>query len=193
MRSKHDIITPNIIFTSFLPSHITASFLDGINNPEVNRFLGDSKFVLHTLEDEKKYVSAILESENEALFAIIPVGMTEVVGNVHLTLDRHNKRCAIAYVIADRNYWGRGIATDAIGLATEWAFENLDINRMDAGYYDANPASGRVLAKNGYVIEGRRRKAGVLDDGSCCDEVLVGLLREEYEKARRVVTGHITY
>lgn len=51
-------------------------------------------------------------------------------------------------------WWGRGFATEAAGRATRFAAEALEARAVDAGYLFDNPASGRVLAKCGFVRTG---------------------------------------
>ena len=53
-----------------------------------------------------------------------------------------------------QGFWGRGIAVDALGLVTQWAWPNLPaVQRVFAPIYARNPASQRVAAKAGYVLE----------------------------------------
>ena len=53
-------------------------------------------------------------------------------------------------------FWGRGIAADALGLASAWAWRHLPaVQRLFAPIYARNPASQRVAAKAGYTLEAR--------------------------------------
>ena len=70
----------------------------------------------------------------------------------------------------------RGIATEALRAMTAYAFERFDICRLEAGVFDWNPASARVLEKSGYVLEGRAR-LGVIKDGRMGDRLLYALIR----------------
>jgi [ribosomal protein S5]-alanine N-acetyltransferase len=49
-----------------------------------------------------------------------------------------------------RPFWGRGIATAAVASATELAFDELGLVQLSSGCRLANPASARVLEKNGF-------------------------------------------
>ena len=57
-------------------------------------------------------------------------------------------------------YWvgsgarGRGVATEAAGAVAHFAFERLGAQRLVAGHYIDNPASGRVLKKLGFKPTG---------------------------------------
>lgn len=60
----------------------------------------------------------------------------------------------------DIGYWaptsttGRGYATLAVRIATLYAIDKLGCDRVQASHDEANPASGRVLEKCGFVREG---------------------------------------
>ena len=51
-------------------------------------------------------------------------------------------------------FWGRGLATGALDLASAWAWDQLPaVQRLFAPIYARNPASQRVAAKAGYTLE----------------------------------------
>ena len=101
----------------------------------------------------------------------------EAIGGIGLTLgtDVFRRSAEIGYWLGEP-FWGRGIATEALRAVTEYAFRHFDICRLEAGVFDWNPASARVLEKVGYVREGRAR-LGVTKDGRTGDRVLHGLVR----------------
>ena len=61
----------------------------------------------------------------------------------------------------------------------QWAFETLDLNRVQAETDTRNLASARVLAKLGFVREGTLREDCVVD-GDVSDSWVFGLLRREW-------------
>ncbi|GMW02714.1 MAG: N-acetyltransferase [Candidatus Hydrogenedentota bacterium] len=80
-------------------------------------------------------------------------------------------------------YWGRGIATEAFGIFVAHLFREFPAQRVEASVFGWNPASARVLEKNGFVQEGRRRQA-ICRFGEFTDEIGYGLLRAEWESQR---------
>ncbi|HEY5802722.1 MAG TPA: GNAT family N-acetyltransferase [Lysobacter sp.] len=57
--------------------------------------------------------------------------------------------------------WGHGLMTKAVALYTPWLMETLALYRLQATVLDSNPASARVLQKNGFEEEGAQRCAVV--------------------------------
>ncbi|WDS35796.1 GNAT family protein [Pseudoxanthomonas sp.] len=58
-----------------------------------------------------------------------------------------------------RQYWGRGLMTRVVRLYADWAMQALRLYRLGAHVLDSNPASARVLLKNGFSEEGTLRCA----------------------------------
>ena len=161
-------------------NRVTQQYVDWLNEAKVNQYV-EARFKKYTLDDERKYVQDILDSDTEMLMAIAAHANDTVIGSVRITLNKTHKRCSIAYMIGDMSYWGKGIATDCIKLATRWCFENLDIYRMEADYYSANAGSGKALMRAGYKQEGVRAGYCLLDDGTRADVISVGLTRDDFE------------
>ena len=76
-------------------------------------------------------------------------------------------------------WWGQGYMTEALRAIIDHAFCDLDLQRVHAWHIGANPASGRVMQKAGMQYEARLRQH-VLHRGEAEDQVIYGLLREEY-------------
>jgi RimJ/RimL family protein N-acetyltransferase len=81
-----------------------------------------------------------------------------------------------------RPHWGAGYATEAARAVLGYGFGALGLPEVTAGWFADNPASGRVLAKLGFVETGR----GMLDclaTGERRPAVRVGLLAEGWRTA----------
>jgi RimJ/RimL family protein N-acetyltransferase len=75
--------------------------------------------------------------------------------------------------------WGQGYATEGAGAVLRWAFDTLDLNRVQAETDTRNVASARVLEKLGFVREGTLREDCVVN-GDVSDSWVFGLLRREW-------------
>ncbi len=83
--------------------------------------------------------------------------------------------------------WGNGFATEVVAALLPWAFDTLDVNRVQAETDTRNDASGRVLLKNGFVLEGTLREDCIVN-GEVSDSHVYGLLRRD----RATLTGEST-
>jgi RimJ/RimL family protein N-acetyltransferase len=78
--------------------------------------------------------------------------------------------------------WGQGFATEAARALLGWAFDTLDLNRVQAQADTRNHASARVLEKLGFVREGTLREDCIVD-GVVSDSWVYGLLEREWRAA----------
>jgi RimJ/RimL family protein N-acetyltransferase len=77
--------------------------------------------------------------------------------------------------------WGQGFATEAAGALLQWAFDTLDLNRVQAETDTRNTASSRLLEKLRFVREGTLREDCIVD-GEVSDSWVYGLLRREWKQ-----------
>ena len=78
--------------------------------------------------------------------------------------------------------WGQGYATEAAHRLVQWAYDTLDLNRVQAEADTRNAASARVLEKLGFVHEGTLREDCVVN-GDVSDSWVYGLLSREWRAA----------
>lgn len=110
----------------------------------------------------------------------------EVVFNEY---DARNK--SVNYRIAiGQGGRNRGYGTEATKLMVDYGFEQLGLNRIELEVLDFNARARHVYTSCGFVAEGRRRQAYLLD-GQYHDAVLKSVLRSDWEEARSLA-GHLT-
>ncbi len=87
----------------------------------------------------------------------------------------------IGYFLAEE-YWGKGIATEAVSILIKFLFETVNINRIHAEVMPENFVSKKVLKKNGFIKEGLVRQANLWPGKGVIDLEIYGILREDYDK-----------
>jgi ribosomal-protein-alanine N-acetyltransferase len=122
----------------------------------------------YTVADAVEWVSYTLNQKPIQNMAITWNG--RVTGSIGVMPkdDVYRKNIEIGYFIGE-SYWGKGIATAAVGLLLEYIEKHFDVIRIYAEVFNHNAASMRVLEKNGFHLEGIRERAViknnvVLDD-----------------------------
>jgi RimJ/RimL family protein N-acetyltransferase len=146
------------------------------NNRNVSINLRDRFPYPYTMKDARIWLDMVVGLKPETSFAIA-VG-DEVVGGIGFTLqpDVGHRSAEIGYWLGE-DFWGRGIGTDAVKAATEYAFASFDICRIFAHVFEWNGASVRVFEKAGYTFEGRLRKS-VTKDGKTIDQLMYAVVRD---------------
>jgi ribosomal-protein-alanine N-acetyltransferase len=80
----------------------------------------------------------------------------------------------------DEPAWGKGYATEAVRAMLHWAYQALDLNRVEAELDTRNAASARVLEKLGFEREGLRREDCIVS-GEVSDSWIYGLLKRDWK------------
>ena len=102
------------------------------------------------------------------------------IGTIQLyDFNQQDKSCKLGIRIGDKDYWSQGYGGDAVKTIVEYAFLNLDINRVDLRVYEYNERAAHCYEKCGFTFEGRTRKSAYID-GSYYDEILMGLLKSDF-------------
>ena len=92
----------------------------------------------------------------------------QVIGDISIVaMDEDDSSCEIGYILG-KNYWGRGMMTEALKAVLDFCFTQAGFQKVRARYASLNPASGRVMEKAGMsylktVANGVERKDYVAD------------------------------
>ena len=84
-------------------------------------------------------------------------GQDNIIGTIGFNNFTKNHRANIGFDL-QADFWNNGYLTEAIKRVTEFGFNKLDINRIEAEVMIGNIASEKVLAKNGFKNEGVLRQ-----------------------------------
>ena len=76
-----------------------------------------------------------------------------LIGSIAVVEKKRETHYEIGYWIA-RSSWGNGYATEAVQAILKWGRSNIGIGRLEAGFFEDNPASGRVLEQSGFEFTG---------------------------------------
>ena len=96
--------------------------------------------------------------------------------------EEESRRAEIGYVLG-RRYWGQGYAHEGVASLIEFAFDDLNLRRLEAEVDPRNTASGKVLHRLGFMQEGLLRERWALK-GEITDSGVYGLLRHEWHVGR---------
>lgn len=130
-------------------------------DPQVMQFLGSGKTC--TLEQTKKIIVYCNDYYRKNGFGILPVVLKEtnsVIGHCGLQYLDKTPEIEIDYALA-KDYWGRGLATEAAKAVLADGFNELKLKRIVAVTYPQNLASINVVRKLGMTYEGEAFHFGV--------------------------------
>lgn len=152
------------------------SLLAYANNARIAANLGDAFPHPYTEKDAEIWLKArVQDKEPFEHFAIDVDGAA--VGGIGVITRQGPLRiaAAIGYWLGEP-FWGKGIASEALALMTDYAFETFRLLRLEAKVFPWNAASARVLKKAGYRFDVRLRSAE-LHRGEPVDVLLYSQVR----------------
>ncbi|MCU7801660.1 MAG: GNAT family N-acetyltransferase [Candidatus Thiodiazotropha sp. (ex Lucinoma annulata)] len=131
----------------------------------------------------ERYV-ALQQAERDAgrsvTFTIKQKAEEEFCGLVEVRdIDRTHSQGELSFWLAVEA-WGNGFMSEVVQAVVQYGFESLELNRLYAYHMLRNPASGRVLEKNGFKQEGLLRQR-VRKWGQFEDVLLWANLRQEWQ------------
>ncbi|MFN8354667.1 MAG: GNAT family protein [Spirosomataceae bacterium] len=135
----------------------------------------------YTLDNAKEWVNFQVKTNGQQLTSFAIIVNDKVAGGIAIVPqdDVAQISAEIGYWLGV-DYWGRGIATEAVGLMATYAFEHFPtIHRLFAKVYSRNVASMRVLEKVGFVLEGIHRES-VQKNDVILDEHHYALLKRNF-------------
>ena len=133
---------------------VTQKYVDWFSDDEIVKF-SENQHRKFTLEGQISYVSSCLKKPSVELYGIFDLDLH--IGNISLSDLKSSSRVAeITYVIGEREYWGKGVATFAFEEIIKLAKNKYNLHKVIVGTAEKNIASQRVLEKNNFILEGNR-------------------------------------
>jgi len=149
------------------------------NNPDIEAMVVGWSWPVSRYQ-QRKWFEKISDDFNSMRF-IIETTKDGVVGVQMLNkLDFKNRVATTGGIkIGKKNLREKGIGFDTGMTLFRYLFDELQMNRVDSCVIGYNSASIKLVEKQGYKLEGVRRRY-VYKNGEYHDLLLYGLLREDY-------------
>jgi [ribosomal protein S5]-alanine N-acetyltransferase len=171
--------TDRLILRAFCREDINA-YLEIIHDPQVQQFLGNGV----SLFNEEPHISNWLNNINDRLlksktvftWCVMHKSEKKVIGRIDLGGFVKKTMAEISYYFSPE-YWGIGLATEAVKEVTRFGFDELKLHRIQATVMPYNTPSLKVLKKAGFVGEGLLKK--YLHGKEFHDIVMLAAVREE--------------
>lgn len=154
-----------------------------VNDPRVWSTLGFRQPI--NAVREREWIESFGQSADDYVFGVVVKAEERLIGTCGLHRINWPARCATyGLMIGDVDSHGRGYGTEATLLALRFAFEELNLHRVELCVYDHNTAGIRVYEKAGFELEGRLRQR-MWRHGAWHDELRYAVLREEWRGGAR--------
>ncbi|WP_377194122.1 GNAT family N-acetyltransferase [Ruegeria meonggei] len=151
---------------------------------DLARFDRTSRIPLNLAQTEENWSDVFSASAGSGkCWFVAELHSGQIVGMSGLEAISPINRDAIVAMFVDKPTRRLGVGIRATALVVDFAFRQLGLNRLTSYYRVDNANSRDLVAKLGCQIEGTMRQAWFAD-GQFQDMVVVGLLRQDWEKQR---------
>ncbi len=107
----------------------------------------------------------------------------KMVGTCGFTAFHCSSDCAEVGYVLNPEYWGRGIASEALARVLDFGFGELGLHRIEARFIEGNDRSRRVMEKCGMTFEGILRE-NMLVKGEYVNVGICSVLKSEWLERR---------
>lgn len=157
------------------------SVLRYLSDQEVMKYYGLEPFdSINDALDEISWYQSIFEENTGIRWGITIKNQNEVIGSCGF-LNRIPKhyRSEIGFELS-KDYWGQGIASEALKAICKYGFEQLNLQRIEALIEPPNLSSQRLVERLGFIREGLLRNYE-FTSGKFDDLYMYSLLRKEFD------------
>lgn len=154
-----------------------------LNDPEIESLVVGWAFPVSKYQQQQWYEDNINDNNNQRFIIETeedgPIGIATL-----LNIDWKNRKAAHGIKLSNKERRSKGIGTDTVMAIMKYAFDELQLNRLDGSWFDDNIASKKLYFKCGWSVEGTIRKC-IFKNGEFRDLDIVGILKEDYHKLVR--------
>lgn len=176
---KEEIYGDKVILRQIQEDDIEEYYIAGFSfeDKEINRLTGTKVKVTKELIEE--YVKRISKDENRYDFLILDKDRNIIGESVINEFDEDINAANFRIVIFKSENLGKGFGSEAIKLTIKFAFEKVNLNRLQLDVFDFNERAQKAYKKAGFILEGRLRDVEIIDN-KYCDVLIMSILKRDY-------------
>lgn len=149
-------------------------------NPNLRRYLGMTKVGNNLIKNRKFFDESVYDNKDFYRWTIVKKEDNKILGCIYLNIhDKKARTAGIDYWIRE-DEWGCGYVTEAAQRILEFAFDTLNLNRIESCGAKDNPGTWKVMEHIGLKYEGERQSGAFYYYGGLTDLVMYGITRNEY-------------
>lgn len=154
-------------------------YFQWLNDPEVTQYLVTGLFP-NTMEKMEHFLKEVGNFQQNVFLAMIDKATEKHIGNMKIgPIDWIHRRAEYGIMIGDKNFWGRGYCIEATRLMVQYAFEKLNLHRLELTVVADHVSAVASYERVGFKVEGRGREQFYCR-GKFLDRLYMGILRKEF-------------
>ncbi len=158
------------------------SLVTMLTTEEVQRFVSPPPTTVEGFERLIAWAKTSRENGRHACYGIVPSGLSSVVGLFQVRSLEPGFHTAEWGFLMNSAFWGTGLFAESARLIVDFAFDTLNVHRLEARAAVGNGRGNGALRKLGAVQEGVLRRS-FLKNGCHIDQLLWSILAEDWRQA----------
>jgi len=176
---------PTIYLQSISEQDTSEQYVSWLNDPLVNQYL-ETRFQTQNLATILNFIQGIIATPNEHLFTIRLKSNNQHIGNIKVgPINSIHNVADVSLFIGDKNWWGKGIAKQAIQLISRYSIKTLKLRKLSAGAYRPNKGSTIAFINSGYIEDAILADHFLLN-GQPCDLVKVCFFEQQLNQLPQI-------
>lgn len=147
---------------------------------ETMRYAGPD--IHKTISETETFVQSAIKSSEERtllLWAVVDKISGKMMGDISLHPDYKHKYASLGSIL-NKHFLHKGIMTEATYSILQYAFNEINLNRIEAQICTKHIASVKYVEKLGFINEGILRQNFMID-GKLYDSFMYALLKEDFK------------
>ena len=181
MKNKFPIIETKRLILRQVTTEDATDMFDYLSDQDVVKPMGLDPFqTVKDVWDEIRWYTSIYEEGTGIRWGITLKDSGKVIGSCGF-LNRLTKhyRAEVGYEIS-KDYWGQGIASEALEAVVKYGYHHLQLERIEALIEPENVPSQRLVEKQGFIREGLLRHYEFAR-GKFDDLYMYSIIKEDFQ------------
>jgi RimJ/RimL family protein N-acetyltransferase len=184
--------TENYVVRSIEHADVNEDYRDWTHDQEIMAGVNSSPTEM-TIEDMHKYVDRF-DNRNSFHFGIFDKNAdNKMIGFYVIYRDRRHNLAQTNVVIGNKDYWGKAAVLETRSAVLDFLFDVVKVGKIWGNPMVRNIRSVFNYKAQGFVAEGVLRRHRIDPDGKRVDQVMFGLLPEDWvaQKKKLAETGKL--
>ena len=173
-----DLESERLIFKRLSREHISADYVDWLNDTEVNMYLETRRG--YTIDLLKSYIEE--QYKNEVYFwAIHLKDSNKHIGNIKVDpIDLKVNSGEYGILMGDKLNWGKGYAKESSIRIISYCFKELKLSKITLGVIENNVKAVFLYKKMGFIIDDVKKDVGIYNQ-KMCNSLRMSLNAEDFK------------
>lgn len=180
MENFPELKSKRFVLRQFVESDIHNVF-KALSNPEVIKYYGVNYLSLEATKEQMEWFANIRKEKTGIWWAICDRETQAFCGGIGFSsLTTQHSKAEIGFWLLPE-FWGKGVAQEAAKTAIHYAFEELNLHRIEAFVETENVNCTNLMKKLNFVHEGTMRECEIKND-NFTSLAIYSFLKKDYCK-----------